>query len=360
MNLLSPALAHARRPASLAARRYTELPCRSGGTGRRARLKIEWPNGLVGSIPTSGTTLSNAMTLPLDRRAFLSGALALPLAAAAAGEAGARSAAPRRGSRIKLSCNLYSFNDPLTTGAMTLEQVIDYCAELGFDAVDPTGYYFKGYPAPAADAEVYRIKHLAFRAGLGISGTGVRNNFVLSDETARAAEVAHVMRWIDVASKLGAPVLRVFSGLDVPAGHTAHDAREWVVECLTSVVQRGAERGVMIVLQNHHDFVKTAEDVLMLRRLVPSDWFGLNVDIGSLRMGDPYAEIAKLAPYAYTWQLKERLYRRNEEEKTDVSAIVRIIRDAGYRGYVPIETLGPGDAREKVRRFVDEVRAAMA
>jgi hypothetical protein len=109
------------------------------------------------------------MTLPLDRRAFLSGALALPLAAAAAGEAGARSAAPRRGSRIKLSCNLYSFNDPLTTGAMTLEQVIDYCAELGFDGVDPTGYYFKGYPAPAADAEVYRIKHLAFRAGLGIS-----------------------------------------------------------------------------------------------------------------------------------------------------------------------------------------------
>jgi sugar phosphate isomerase/epimerase len=314
----------------------------------------------VGSIPTSGTTLSNAMTLPLDRRAFLSGALALPLAAAAAGEAGARSAAPRRGSRIKLSCNLYSFNDPLTTGAMTLEQVIDYCAELGFDAVDPTGYYFKGYPAPAADAEVYRIKHLAFRAGLGISGTGVRNNFVLSDETARAAEVAHVMRWIDVASKLGAPVLRVFSGLDVPAGHTAHDAREWVVECLTSVVQRGAERGVMIVLQNHHDFVKTAEDVLMLRRLVPSDWFGLNVDIGSLRMGDPYAEIAKLAPYAYTWQLKERLYRRNQEEKTDVPAIVRIIRDAGYRGYVPIETLGPGDAREKVRRFLDEVRAAMA
>ena len=42
---------------------------------------------------------------------------------------------------------------------MSLEQVVDYCAELGFDAVDPTGYYFKGYPAPAADDEVYRVKH---------------------------------------------------------------------------------------------------------------------------------------------------------------------------------------------------------
>jgi sugar phosphate isomerase/epimerase len=314
----------------------------------------------VGSIPTSGTSLSHVMPLPLDRRAFLSGALSLPLASAAAPEARPRPTAPRRASHIKLSCNLYSFNGPLTSGAMTLEQVVDYCAELGFDAIDPTGYYFTGYPAPAPDAEVYRIKHLAFRAGLDISGTGVRNNFVVADDTARAAEVAHVTRWIDVGAKLGAPVLRVFSGLEVPAGVTEEDARRWVVDCLTSVVERGAARGVMIVLQNHHDFVKTADDVLTLRRLVPSDWFGLNVDIGSLRMGDPYVEIAKLAPYAYTWQLKERLYRRDREEKTDVAAIVRIIRDAGYRGYVPIETLGPGDAREKVRRFLDEVRAAMA
>jgi sugar phosphate isomerase/epimerase len=119
-------------------------------------------------------------------------------------------------------------------------------------------------------------------------------------------------------------------------------------------------RGVMIVLQNHHDFVKTADDVLEIHRRVPSEWFGLNVDVGSLRMGDPYVEIAKLAPYAYTWQLKERLYRENTEEATDVGAVLRIMRETGYRGYVPIETLGPGDPREKVRRFLGEVRAALA
>jgi sugar phosphate isomerase/epimerase len=235
------------------------------------------------------------------------------------------------GSRIKISCNLYSFNAPMTSGEMSLAQVIDFCAEAGFDAVDPTGYYFAGYPAPAADEEVFRIKHRAFRAGLDISGTGVRNDFTLADGAARDAEVAHVTRWIDVAAKLGAPVLRVF-----------------------------AARGVMIVLQNHDDFVKTADQVLELRRRVPSEWFGLNVDIGSLRIGgDPYDEIAKLAPYAYTWQLKELVYRGTREEKTDLARVVRIIRDAGYRGYVPIETLGPGNAREKVRRFLDEVRTAL-
>jgi len=303
------------------------------------------------------TVVLAAVTPEIGRRSFLGSALALPLAARVAGQG---APTPTRPARIKLSCNLYSFNAPLTSGEMSLEQVIDFCAELGFDAVDPTGYYFKGYPAPAADEEVYGIKRRAFRAGLDISGTGVRNDFTLAEAAAREAEVAHVARWIDVAANLGAPVLRVFSGRGVPDGHTEAEAREWVVSCLAAVVERAASRGVMIVLQNHHDFVKAADHVLELRRRVPSEWFGLNVDIGSLRMGDPYAEIAKLAPHAYTWQLKELVYRDNREEKTDVARVVRIIREAGYRGYVPIETLGPGNAREKVRRFLDEVRAALA
>lgn len=298
------------------------------------------------------------MTSPVSRRAVLASAVALPLTSAL--RAVRATAAPAHRFRIKLSCNLYSFNAPLTSGEMSLEQVIDFCAELGFEAVDPTGYYFKGYPAPASDDEVFRIKHRAFRAGLDISGTGVRNDFALADAAARNAQVELVTRWIDVAAKLGAPVLRVFSGLETPAGHTEAEAREWVVSGLTTVVERAASRGVMIVLQNHHDFVKTADQVLELRRRVPSEWLGLNVDIGSLRIGgDPYDEIAKLAPHAYTWQLKELIYRGTKEEKTDVARVIRIIRESGYRGYVPIETLGPGDPKDKVRRFLDEVRSAL-
>ncbi len=86
------------------------------------------------------------MTSSLSRRGVLASALALPLTSALTE---ARAAAPNHRSRLKLSCNLYSFNAPLTSGEMSLEQVIDLCAELGFEAVDPTGYYFKGYPTPA-------------------------------------------------------------------------------------------------------------------------------------------------------------------------------------------------------------------
>jgi sugar phosphate isomerase/epimerase len=310
-------------------------------------------------------TRSNASRIATSRRSWLKSAASLPVAAAAAltaaRDTGAASVVPGYPARIKTSCNLYSFNGPLTQGQMTLEEVIEYCADVGFDAVDPTGYYFKGYPEVPADALIYRIKHLAFSLGLDISGTGVRNDFAVPDAAKRDADVAHVGRWVGVAAKLGAPVLRVFDGRAMPDGYPRATVIDWIVDGLRRSVTAGESQGVMIVLQNHNDALKEADDYLEIRRRISSRWFGLNVDIGSLRTtDDPYAEIARLAPHAYTWQVKELVYRRDKEERVDLARIVRILRDARYRGYVPLETLGPGDPRPKVRKFLDEFRAALA
>ena len=57
--------------------------------------------------------------------------------------------------------------------------------------------------------------------------------------------------------------------------------------------------------------------------------------------------------------MKELVYRRDKEERVDLKQVARILKDARYRGYVPIETLGPGDPKEKVRRYLDEFRAAI-
>jgi len=303
------------------------------------------------------------------RRAFLSALAVSPVVPALAPGAVLALApgpgagpAPRtpRTPKIKLSCNLYSFNAPLRSGEMSLEQVVDFCAELGFDAVDPTGYYFPGHPEPPSDPCVRAIKLRAFRNGLDVSGTGVRNDFTVADAAKREADVAHVKRWVEVAAKLGAPVLRVFDGKGEAKGPTREQMTGWVAECLRECAVHGERYGVVIAYQNHDELLKTAAEVLALRERVASEWFGLNVDVGSLRTGDPYEEIARLAPSACTWQIKEILYRKGQEEKTDLRRVFGILRSAGYRGYTPLETLGPGDPREKVRRFLDEARTALA
>ena len=175
------------------------------------------------------------------------------------------------------------------------------------------------------------------------------------------AHVALVKRWVDVAVKLGAPMVRAFSGAGVPAGATTADATGWVLGHLKECVAYASERGIVVVLQPHNDFIKDAAQALEFVERVDSDWFGLNVDVGSLRAtNDPYAEIARLAPQAYTWQIKEQVYRKNVAEDIDLAHIVRILRESRYRGYVPLEALGNGDPRPKLRAFTDRMRQALS
>ncbi|TDB63998.1 sugar phosphate isomerase/epimerase family protein [Arundinibacter roseus] len=261
--------------------------------------------------------------------------------------------------RLKLSCNLYSFNNPLRKGEMTLEEVFAFCSDVGFAAVDPTGYYFPGYPAVPSDAYIFELKRTAFLLGLDISGTGIRTDFSVSDAQKRAADVELVRQWVEVAAKLDAPVLRVFAGKGVPKGFSEKEVLDWVVESLQQCVAYGEQHGVMIVLQNHNELLKTVDQVLYIRQKIDSKWLGINLDIGSLRAGDPYEGIARLAPYAYTWQIKEKIYRTGKEEVPDLKRLMELIIKSGYRGYIPIETLD-GDPRVQVPRFLAEVQLAMS
>ena len=116
------------------------------------------------------------------------------------------------GPHLKLSLNAYSFNKPLLNGDITLDKVLEFCAELGFDAIDPTAYYFPTWPKVPQDHILYEFKRKAFTLGLDISGTGVRNDFTIPDKTKRQADIQLIKSWVEGAAKLGAPVLRIFAG----------------------------------------------------------------------------------------------------------------------------------------------------
>src|SRR5215218_4758577 len=130
------------------------------------------------------------------------------------------------GSYVRTSLNAFSFSKMLNyynktqkrDSGMSMLDMLDYCAEQNFDGVDLTGYFFPGYPAVPSDEFINSVKKRAFQLGLDITGTGVRNDLASIDPEKRAADVKHIKEWIDVAVKLGAPVIRVFSG-PIPKGY---------------------------------------------------------------------------------------------------------------------------------------------
>ncbi len=261
--------------------------------------------------------------------------------------------------RLKMSLNAFSFNKPLSEGNMTIDDMLEFCAENRFDAVDITAYYFPGYPNVPDDDFLYHVKKKAFKLGLEISGTGVRNDFTIADKSKRQEGVQLVKNWIDAAEKIGAPVIRVFAGHGTPDGYKREQVVEWMVEDLKTCTAYGKAHGVVVAVQNHHDFILTADQAIEIIKKVDSEWFGLILDTGSYRTLDAYAEIEKSIPYAVNWQLKENIFVDGKEVPTDLKRIAKIIKASNYNGYLPIETLGEGDPKTKIKALIAKVREAI-
>ncbi len=263
------------------------------------------------------------------------------------------------GYKFKMSLNVYSFNTPLSDGKIDLNDVLEFCARYNFDAIDPTGYYFPSYPEVPEDGYMNEFKKKAFLLGLDISGTGVRNDFANPDEASRKADLEMIKAWIVAAAKMGIPNLRVFAGTHNHEGFSRDQVFEWMAKDLKACCEFGKKYGVITAIQNHNDFLKTAEDVDRIFEMVNSPWLGLNLDIGSYRQHDPYVEIEQNIRHAVTWQIKENVWIDGKETPTNFVKLFQIIKKSGYRGYLPIETLGAGDPFVKVPVLLDQVKGAL-
>lgn len=297
--------------------------------------------------PGRRSFLKNLVTLP----AFASAGLFGGAGAAHAKEADIQS---NRKPSLKLSLNAFSFNKQLLDGSMTLDDMMEFCAEKGLMAVDITAYYIPGYPKVPSDEVLYKIKRKAFSLGLEICGTGVRNDFTHADPAKRAESVQLVKDWIEAARKLGGQTIRIFSGNQRTDGYSRAQVLEWMVKDIRECVEYGKAHGVVVALQNHDDFIKTAADTIEIMEAIKSDWYGLMLDIGSFRHADPYAEIARTIKYAVTWQIKEKVFVRGKEVEVDADKLMDMIKRSDFRGYLPLETLGEGDPKQKISALLDK------
>ena len=286
---------------------------------------------------------------------------------------------PRVGpGRLKLALNAYSFSKLLNDNAkgrangFSLFHLIDFCAKYEVDGLDATGYFFPGYPNVPDDQYLFDFKRRAFNCGIGISGTGVRNNFTTADKAVRDASVEHIKQWVEVASRLGAPVLRIFADTQMKAqtwetisnGAKREDVENWIADDVRRCAEHAQKFGIIIGVQNHGDFLKTSGDHLSLLKRINHTSCGIIVDTGYYKSPDPYEDMAATAPYAVNWQIKESPIKAGSEIRTDLNRLLTIIRKAGYRGYIPIETLSSSaavyDPFAVVPKFLAQVKEAMA
>ncbi len=305
------------------------------------------------------------MTRTVERRRFLHDVAACCTAAVVAGAAApaARAAEPiaRTGTpKFKFSLAGYSYRSLLggKDPPLTLADFIDDCAEMQLEGTELTSYYF---PNPVTHEYLRQLKQQCFRLGLDVSGTAVGNDFGHPVGAQRTQQIENLKRWIEYAEILGAPVIRVFAGKVHPPA-TPAAAHKLMVSGLEECCQYAGEHGVHLALENHGGPTGTVEGLLALVEDVKSPWFGVNLDTGNFHQTDDiYGDLAKAAPYAINVQVKVVVSGPDKKKRpTDFSLLARILRDAGYRGYIVLEYEESDDPRVACPSYVQQLRKAFS
>jgi L-ribulose-5-phosphate 3-epimerase len=301
------------------------------------------------------------------RREWLAGSAAL-----AALPAAAQSQSQSTQSRIRLAVSTYSYWH-FRTERYSIEKVIEDAARLGFEGVEILHRQMEA----ETPAYLNRLKQLAFRYGLSLPMLSIHQDFVFPDAAERAKHVAHTKRCIDLAAQMAIPAIRLNSGRwkTIPsfddlmkvkgnepplAGYKIDDAFRWCVDSIRECLPHAEKAGVLLALENHWGLTTDVEMLLRIHREINSPWLGINLDTGNFP-GDPYAGLEKVAPHATIVQAKT--YYGGGEWYTldlDYKRIARILRGAGFRGWVSLEMEGKEPASSAVPKSLAVLREAFA
>lgn len=261
---------------------------------------------------------------------------------------------------MKCGLSMYSLLAPVRAGRLDLYGFLDYAARAGFDGVELLDMFWTDEAAEVAGA-----KRRCEALGLELPVYSISTNFLQPDESAGQAELASLKRGVDLAAELGAPLLRVFSG-DLLPGYTFEQGFSRVVDSLAEGAAYAKERQITLVLENHGLVAGRSEQVRAIIEAVDSAALRCNLDTGNfLLVGeDPVEAAAALADLVALVHFKDLDLATPEQSDhvytgldgrrytgvivgdglVDFGAIIEILAQQGYGGWLSLEYEGGADA----------------
>lgn len=253
--------------------------------------------------------------------------------------------------RLLTGCCAYSYAKLLKAGKMTMEDVIRKAVELGIDAVDMTGYWFKS----TEPSYLASLRHLAHKNGVCFSGAATGASTVQADAGKRAQALEEIKKWTDVTEALGAPHLRVFAGR-LPPGATAQQGIQWTVETLKAACEYAGTKGITLGVENHEGITQNADVCIELVHRVDSPYFGINLDITNFiatPQADAYAQIEATLPYATHSHIRDVF---ENGQAVDFERVWPLFARANYKGFMSAEYEGEEDPSTGVPKLVEKIK----
>ncbi len=231
----------------------------------------------------------------------------------------------------------------------SLEQAADAAVTYGYSALELRLLDGVIIPADLPVEERQRVRDVLRDRSLGLVGIGASTRFAMPDPDERAANVAELRRYLQLAYDLETPIVRTFGG-PAAAGVSDEQALAWVLESLEALLVEAEELGVQIALETHDSFARGAQVAQVLDRL-PHPRLGAIWDVlHPLRHGEPLeTTLASLGPRLIHVHMKDgrpdpAAAQPEDWELTLLgegavpgAAIVALLQAGGYRGYLSVE-----------------------
>jgi sugar phosphate isomerase/epimerase len=205
---------------------------------------------------------------------------------------------------ISLGVDTLCWHMPLEAGLITVEDVLRDVASLGVPVVALNLHHTR-------DRSVDAQRELAAMAGdLGVRVLA-QGDFLgsprLGDDPSVGVE--RIRGWLERASALGSPTLRLASGFyraELAAQPDLIEAeRRYVTQVLLGAREAAAQEGVMLIMENHSDFLVTEYEEIVHE--VGTEHVGIFLDLINpiITFDDPFRAIEVLAPLARSGHVRD-------------------------------------------------------
>ncbi len=226
------------------------------------------------------------------------------------------------------------------------QKILDFAEQHGFAAIELRGLQgnldLPSHPVLAAERLVQTKREIASH-GLRIACVSSSASLHESDPEKRSKSLADARRFIDLASSLEAPYVRVF-GNSPDSGHPVSPSDELKARVAAGLRELGdyaGPRNVTVIIESHDDFTASASLADVLHR-ADSKSAGLLWDAHHTfaeSNEDPQFTVQQLGPWIRHTHLKDSAGKGNDRKyvltglgNVPIGEQIRALRSIGYKG----------------------------
>ena len=214
--------------------------------------------------------------------------------------------------------------------------------EFGIEAIEYVNQFFKDKAKDAAyiaemkqRAEDHGVRSLLIMC----DGEG---NLGDADEKKRMEAVDNHKKWVDAAATLGCHAIRV----NAASSGTYDEQLGRAADGLGKLTEYAEKASLMVIVENHGGLSSNGMWLSSVMKKVNHPHCGTLPDFGNFRVSDKenydrYKGVEELMPFAHAVSAKSHDFDdQGNETHTDYLKMMKIVLDAGYRGYVGVEYEG--------------------